>query len=157
MTTLLNNGGFTLIELLVVVLIIGILAAVALPQYQKAVMKSRLGQVHSVLRTLRTGIDNYILANGADGTIFLGYDEDKTSLLDINFGTQFDCSDHGDDIAEGCLLHDFVYRATTDYVEAYDKEQRFLIGYDNRGEQGWQPSCASGGEWAWICDYWNSL
>jgi len=80
-----NKKGFTLIELLVVVLIIGILAAVALPQYETAVMKARYTQLVAVLHTFREAEEVYYLANGT-------YIDD-TSALDI--GELQGCTSHG--------------------------------------------------------------
>ena len=58
-----NKKGFTLIELLVVVLIIGILAAIALPQYFKAVEKSKSAEALMVIGSIVGAEQRYQMVN----------------------------------------------------------------------------------------------
>jgi prepilin-type N-terminal cleavage/methylation domain-containing protein len=64
------SAGFTLIELLVVVLIIGILAAIALPQYNKAVERANVAKVLPLLRSVYDAQQIYFLTNGKYATKF---------------------------------------------------------------------------------------
>ena len=59
-----SKKAFTLIELLVVVLIIGILSAIALPQYQVAVEKTKATNLLTLLDSIAKAEEIYYLANG---------------------------------------------------------------------------------------------
>lgn len=56
-----RESGFTLVELLIVVIILGVLAAIVIPQFSNAAEESKEASVASALRTVRACIERYKL------------------------------------------------------------------------------------------------
>jgi len=59
-----NQHGFTLVELMIVIVIVGILAAVAIPIYQGNVKKAKMSECDAALGTIRTALRVYYAENG---------------------------------------------------------------------------------------------
>ena len=134
-----SKAGFTLIELLVVVLIIGILAAVAVPQYQKAVDKSRAAQAVQLINSLKQAVEVWMLAHpGKSGYFFY---ETSTDFLDVDlpcdgYDKNLHCHLGMDSIMVdvdkfGTIIAIFHYYSTEEYV---------LIAAQLEGEQ-WTNKC----------------
>lgn len=130
-----KQSGFTLIELLVVVLIIGILSAIALPQYTLAVEKSRAVEAITTITNVQRAIDIYLLENGypEEDISFLGDNTNGHALLSIDVESALDCTQNG-----GTACGDnrsFVYYATCTKtgcgIDAFRKKN----GEDNDDDQ----------------------
>ena len=108
--------GFTLIEMMVVVLIIGILAAIALPQYRNAVRKARVAEAKITLRALIDATDRYFLATQERPSSFDDLDISvQTDTQDWTF--EYDDYDCGENGLCGCILRAYSKRENDYYLE----------------------------------------
>jgi prepilin-type N-terminal cleavage/methylation domain-containing protein len=99
-----KRDGFTLIELLVVVLIIGILAAIALPQYKKAVAKSRMTEALKNVRTFAEAQERHYLTT----TIYTG----DINALDISIGQMTPVTNQYESTLKMYKSGDYLYSLT---------------------------------------------
>ncbi len=119
--------GFTLIELLVVVLIIGILASVAIPQYTKAVEKSRAAGVIQKVKSLQNAVDMYLLANDWPTVQFTNLSGTSgRENLDISFKANATMKRSGLAVSSYMVFDDYYF-----YVVC-ERDVCYIIAEDNK-------------------------
>jgi len=110
-----SKQAFTLIELLVVVLIIGILAAVALPQYKIAVEKSRAVQAAVMVKAIAEAQEAYFLANNT-------YAE---TLEELDIEIPGESFDYGGTSRKKQGLFDFTAKCTSNWTGCIAASDRY--------------------------------
>ena len=126
--------GFTLIELLVVVLIIGILAAIALPQYKTAVTKSKVASILPIMRRWKDALAEYKLRYGSYCKVGMdGNCEEwpNANEIGVNWPSDWECSadsvECSNDYWDDCISNEEGGGSVYCYHKI-DSSNEFLIG-----------------------------
>ncbi|MBL7214467.1 MAG: type II secretion system protein [Phycisphaerae bacterium] len=79
-----KNKGFTLVEILIVVVILGILAAIVIPQFSDASTQSKVSSLQSSLQTLRSQISLYKIQHNDAPPVVATFDTQMTGFTDVD-------------------------------------------------------------------------
>lgn len=149
--------AFTLIELLVVVLIIGILASIALPQYGRAVERARAAEALQNVGALQRAVDIYLLENGYPSTFIEFFGTTGQSILVTDMVTGLDCEQSSD----SCQNEHFRYSSHCDsgacVVSVLRRaEDEMEDGYSlhfikSKSTGAWTKRCDYGETKEWLC------
>ena len=82
-----KNKGFTLVEILIVVVILGILAAIVIPQFTDASTQSKVSSCQTTLTTLRSQIELYKIQHNDVPPVFATFEAQMTTYSDATGAT----------------------------------------------------------------------
>jgi general secretion pathway protein G len=131
--------AFTLIEILIVVVILGILAAIVIPQFTKASEEAQVGNVVTQLQTIRSQIELYRVRNNGGFPVLI---DGTTPFLDIVNVPGTNLAPDGNTYMKAGPINP---RTGTSTVAAGTAEPTAAVA---RGDTGWIYDAATGNLWA---------